>query len=184
MRSGIVIGAISVVGWIVMDIYDEYSLEWVWFTFLIWPTNWACLMMIIGLLLFPEPRAKWWMQLRRITIALFIILAAIICIAIILHPSNDVLRSITTTDSRNWQRDQVYEELAAKIGWVIGLLANGGALFVWLAAAFLKPVAREALTTIHSSYWLSCPRCGLEQQAMTGSDNCDKCNLQIKVELA
>ena len=184
MSSGIAVGAIALVGWIAENIYNDYSVEWVWYTILIWPTNWASLMMIVGLLLLPEPRAKWWMQLRRITIGLFALLAAIICYAITFHPREGLLALTGIYDSEMWLLTGGYEEIASKLGYVIGLLACGGALFVWLAAAFIKPKQdMESIIEI-TEYWLSCPRCGLQQQAMTGLDKCDQCSLQIRVQLA
>ena len=87
-------------------------------------------------------------------------------------------------DSEMWILTGDYEEIASKLGYVIGLLACGGALFVWLAAAFIKPIQDAASSIERTSYWLSCPRCGLQQQAKTGSDTCKQCNLQIKVHLA
>jgi len=182
MRSGIAIGAVALVGWISMIFFEMYDLPLDWYVVLYWPTSWACLIMVIGLLLLPEPRAKWWMQLRRITIALFILLALIICLAVTFHPRNNAW-STGTFNEVSWQQNRAYEEAAAKYGWVIGLLSCGGALFVWLAAAFIKPTQDAASNIERTSYWLSCPRCGLQQQAMTGSDTCKQCNLQIRVQL-
>ena len=184
MRSGIAVGAIALVGWIAMIVFEHYNLPLDWYLVLYWPTNWACLMMVVGLLLLPEPRAKWWILLRRITIGLFILLAAIICLAITLHPQEGLFVLSGIYDSDMWRLTRDFEEIAAKLGFVIGLLACTGALFVWLAAAFIKPTKDTELIIERTPYWLSCPRCGLEQQAMTGSDTCDQCNLQIKVELA
>lgn len=184
MRSGIAVGAVALLGWIAMIIFEQYNIPMDWFVLLYWPTSWACLIMVIGLLLLPEPRAKWWMQLRRITIGLFIFLAAIICYAITFHPQEGLLALTGIYDSEMWILTGDYEEIASKLGYVIGLLACGGALFVWLAAAFVKPARNTALIIERTSYWLCCPRCGLQQQAMTGLDICDQCSLQIKVELA
>lgn len=184
MRTGIVSGAIALSGWIAMGFYNDGSAEGVWNTVLVWPTSWACLMMAIGLLLLPEPRSKWWIHLRRVTIALFVLLGATICLAVSFHPGDPVGGQIFPYDYEHYERVNQYEKIASKIGFVIGFLACGGALFVWLAVVFVKPATIEDSTTNHSSYWLTCPRCGSQQQAMTGSDTCNQCNLQIKVQLA
>lgn len=184
MRSGIAVGAVALLGWIAMIIFEQYNIPLDWFVLLYWPTSWACLMMVLGLLLLPEPRAKWWIQLRRITIALFILLTVTICLLVTILFGNNVMDASITYDPAAEQRVRDYEDIASKFGFVIGLLACGGALFVWLATAFVKPARITASSIERTSYWLCCPRCGLEQQAMTGSDTCDQCNLQIKVELA
>lgn len=184
MRSGIAIGAVALVGWIAMVIFEIYDLPLDWYVVLYWPTSWACLMMVIGLLLLPEPRSKWWMQLRRITIALFILLAVSICVAVTLQFGSEILSANITFDIVSYLIVQEYVKIISKFCFVIGLLACGGALFVWLAAAFVKPARDTASIIERTSYWLCCPRCGLQQQAMTGSDTCNQCNLQIKVELA
>ncbi len=179
MRSGITIGAVALAGWISMIWFADYTTKLTWQKILTWPTTWACLMMVMGLVLMPRPRAAWWMWLRRVTIVLLCLLSLHICLATSFYPAFDY----NVTTPTQWERIWRYGEIVYRIGGVLTFLAGAGVAFTFLVLAvpgFADAASREVQRV---SYWLQCPRCRSEQQALTGEYSCRQCGLHIRVEL-
>ncbi len=141
-----------------------------------WPTVWACLVMVIGLLLMPRPRPGWWIWMRRASFVLLVVLAAHICLAVTLYPAVGA--------AGDWDRVSRYEEIAQRIGGVLALLAGGllVAVFLGVWVPGLAPLPARAIEA--RPYWLRCPRCHAEQRAVTGTSSCQRCGLRIRVEVS
>ena len=86
MQSGVIASIIGGAGWTALFLLNDHITEWLWLVLLTWPTCWAGLMLVVGILLLPANREGWWRWLRRVTIMLTALLAAHICLATSLHP--------------------------------------------------------------------------------------------------
>lgn len=137
-----------------------------------WPTVWACLVMVIGLLVMPRARPGWWIWMRRASFVLLAVLAAHICLAVTFYPAV------------GWEQRYEYEQIAQRIGGVVALLAGGSivAVFLGVWVPGLAPLPARAVEA--RPYWLQCPRCHAEQRAVTGTSPCQRCGLRIRVEVS
>ncbi len=178
MCSGIAMGIAALVGWVCAVWLADYMTIFVWQRVVTWPTTWACLMMLIGLLLLPKARRGWWMWLRRASIVLLALLAAHICLATTFYPDY----GWQATEDQ-WEKVWRYETFAYRTGGVLALLAGGGVVVTFLVAWLPGLTGRPETEVERLSYWVQCPRCKAEQQALTGTYACRDCRLQMRVEV-
>jgi len=82
MGSGIAFGAIALGIFTVAIFLTGPVPSWVWEKAIVWPAVWACLVLVIGILLLPGDRGRWWKFLRRLAIVLTSFLAAHYCLAV------------------------------------------------------------------------------------------------------
>jgi hypothetical protein len=242
MRSGIYAGAVSLAFFIAAVFLSNWTTWWVWQKAIVWPTAWACLMLLIGILLLPRGRGGWWTWLRRAAIALLSLLAAHICLSMTFYMVIDtgwwvfagwgvllpaaafgawlgVVRLlrwgpfarqfrlhwivlgviafvgvyefvVTALDARwlggnaSWETMYRYEDMAFRIGIVLGLLAGGASAATFLTLWMPALGGRGRSDEVVYEFELRCPRCGLEQRGQTGGCTCRRCGLSIKVEPA
>ncbi len=172
MRSGIIAGAIALMGWyVIVAMQPPWDRMVNYQRVLIWPTCWAGVMMLMGLLLLPQPHQKWWVVMRRVTFVLLELFAALVAAAFTFYPGPE-------------QSNFEYEEAFGRIGGVLGLLAGGGVVFTFLAAWLPRFSGPVQSVTERRAYWLRCPRCQNEHDAVTGKHVCEECGLRIQVELS
>ena len=172
MLSGIWAAAAALVACVVM-IWVEGAADFDELGVIVtWPTVWACLVMVIGLLIMPRARPGWWIWMRRASFVLLAVLAAHICLAVTFYPAV------------NWEQRYEYEQIAQRIGGVVALLASGSivAVFLGVWVPGLAPLPARAVEP--RPYWLRCPRCHAEQRAVTGTSPCQRCGLRIRVEVS
>lgn len=172
MLSGIWAAAAALVACVVM-IWVEGAADFDELGVIVtWPTVWACLVMVIGLLIMPRARPGWWIWMRRASFVLLAVLAAHICLAVTFYPAV------------GWEQRYEYEQIAQRIGGVVALLASGSivAVFLGVWVPGLAPLPARAVEP--RPYWLRCPRCHAEQRAVTGTSPCQRCGLRIRVEVS
>jgi len=77
-----------------------------------------------------------------------------------------------------------YEELVGRVGVLIGIAA-ASMFVVTVISAFFQPPAppEDAPDSERLPYWLTCPRCGVEQDARTGAHLCSSCGLRVVIEV-
>ncbi|UCD73866.1 MAG: hypothetical protein JSV91_08705 [Phycisphaerales bacterium] len=241
MRSAIVASAFCGAGWSLALFLSTGSNEWLWGLLLIWPTVWAGLMLVIGILLLPRDRGGWWRWMRLATIGITSVLAVYICLAATIFniaykfglfwnevfiqsmfwltivalvswlffrikPPRQALprrlimicipflvllamlvlvlcRSGVIDFTEHWMPDQRDEDIAARIGVALALLAGGG-MFACLLTIWIPGLTGRPQPVDHvREFALRCPRCGEEQTARTGAYTCRRCALAIKVDL-
>lgn len=243
MLSGIIVGAIALVLWIAMTVLAGPSTEWLWAKGIVWPTAWACLMLLIGVLLLPRNRGGRWAFLRRTSIVLTSLLAAQICLAVTCLGLHDlwgdwwwwsnlllwptwlaagvvtvviILPSVagrwasamtwligmlscillahvglvsvlywrwTGAIPGSWYGLYDYEQMASRIGMVLGLLSLGAIAATFLTLWVPGLTGRSGFIGPAMEFALRCPRCGHEQTGHTGRCACRRCGLSIRVEL-
>jgi hypothetical protein len=243
MGSGMIFGAVAVAIYIAGLFLMGPIPSWVWEKAIVWPAIWACLMLVIGILLLPRDRGRWWRFLRRTAIVLTSFLAAHICLAVtcsrldslwgswwlwsnillwpiwlvagvqvvvMLLPSVNgrqapaICRLIillgclllahvglvsllywgwTDAAPGSWYGVYDYEEMAYRIGLVLGLLAGGAVAATFLTLWMPGLVGRAESKAPVVDFALRCPRCGHEQTGRTGGFLCLNCGLSIRVEV-
>jgi hypothetical protein len=82
MRSGLIACVACGVGWPLFVFLSDWRTEELWFLVLVWPTCWAGLMLVVGILLLPRNRGGWWTSMRRVTIVLTSLLGVQICFSV------------------------------------------------------------------------------------------------------
>jgi hypothetical protein len=179
LRSALVVGAVALIGWIGMVWLARRQTELLWLKFSVWPTCWAGLMMLIGLLMLPQRRALWWIWLRRATIVLLAVLALNIGVSVTGMTRYDPYASHAELASR-WR----WENITGRISAVLALLAAPALLATFLSPWLMGLGGRDDGAEASDSYWLQCPRCDAEQQAMTGSHHCSRCGLLVRLEVS
>ncbi len=182
MRLGMIMGVAGAACWIVMIGMPEFFEVRMFLTTTLALCVLAGAIAVIGLLnLFPL-RTTVHRGMRFTAIVGALLLAAFIVGAIWFAPGS--ANSYATWNSADWQRYVEYEASAYRIG-------TGIAIFVGLLTAativvgvvdLLSARGRQS-TLAPRPYWLRCPRCGCEQQAMTGAFQCATCRLRTKVEM-
>ena len=184
MRSGMIIGLVALVCWFAALLVPPLREEFATVRLVIWPTVWACLMMFVGVLLLLPMYDGWRWWLRVVAMCLLAAFALFIAGAVTLYPYPSLYMSSGEWDEAAWQRLWRYEQRAYQIGGAIALLA-GGALATTLVAGVMHMISGRAtqMATARTTYWLRCPRCGREQEALTGEYHCTQCRLRTKVEL-
>jgi Zn finger protein HypA/HybF involved in hydrogenase expression len=185
MSSGMTIGLAALGCWIAfaflpaMQMEDETVLRVV-----MWPTNWSCLMMLVGALLMLPLHDGWGWWLRASTFWLLALLAMFIAAAFTLYPARSTAYGPYGWDENAWERQRNYEVAAFKIGGALSLIAAAALLTTIIAGVMRALSGRSAESELEQSpYWLQCPRCGREQQAHTGEYHCAQCRLRTKVVL-
>ncbi|HVP72545.1 MAG TPA: hypothetical protein VMS30_02325 [Phycisphaerales bacterium] len=180
MRSGMIVGLVALVGWFAALLVPPLREEFDTVRVVIWPTVWACLMMLVGVLLLLPMYDGWRWWLRGVTLCLLGAFGLFIAGAVTFYPYPPMVGS---WESAAWEQLQRYEEGAYQIGGAIALLA-GGALATTLIAGIMHAISGRAkqIATVRTPYWLRCPRCGRAQQAVTGEYHCTQCRLRTKVE--
>ena len=166
MRSGIVAGAIALGGWLAVVFDVSGSDELLWTKVVTWPTTWASLILFVGVLRLPRVRVRWWRSLRIATIVLLELLAAHIALAVSFAPEY------------GWR----YQEMAFRFGAAIALLAAGGVVTTFITAWTLRLSGAVDSQRESVPFWLTCPRCGAEQEGVTEGYACSQCRLRIRVQ--
>ncbi len=157
---------IALLGWLSIVVYASGSGEDLWPKVVTWLTAWACLMLVVGVLLLPRVTVKWWRSLRIATIVLLAMLSAHIALAVSFAPEY------------SWR----YEEMAFRSGAAIALLAAGGIVTTFITAWTLRLSGAVGSQREFVPFWLTCPRCGAEQEGVTEGYACRQCRLRIRVQ--
>lgn len=176
MRSGIILGALALVAWcagLMIANHGQNGTGETFFKIIIWPTTWACLMMLVGLVLMTRKASGWRMSLRRGTILLLILLAAHICLGITFYPDGD-----------DWETRNAYEDITFRAGGVMALVTGAAIAMTFLSAWLGRGSAEPPQGAKRLPYWFHCPRCEEEQTSTTGSSHCRRCGLRIRVEMS
>lgn len=176
MLSGVVV-SLGVVGGHVAVIvtqrllYDAELLIVAWWI----GTTWSMLMALTGLLALPAPRVRWWQALRRTTVVILYVVAALYMIGVWLHPEVTPFWALL-----GFSHGHDAAEFLGRGAAALTLLAGG-----FVAATFLTMWATPPLVgeTKQLLLWLRCPRCGTEQNRRTGDGRCDRCGLRIRVQV-
>ena len=181
LRSGMIIGLIALVGWGMLVLSPGLHGTMGPLRALMCITLWPCLMMLCGLLLLLPMHRGWRWWLRAIAIAMVTALALFIAGAYALCP--DVPNLAWNSDA--WQRAMDYEERATEIGAGIAMLTGGAVaatVIIGLVGAMTGLSAPEQ-PMMRRRYWLQCPRCGREQDALTGDHHCIACSLRTRIDV-
>jgi hypothetical protein len=179
MRSGMIIGAIALVCGALIALTPSLQETSGPLKLFIWLTVWPCLMSISGPLLLLPMDTGWRWRMRAGTLIMLTVLGWFIACAFSFYPDPQGYY-----DQGSWELARRYENGATQIGVALGML-TGALLAITLIVGILgaltgqqassQPVARLA-------YWLQCPRCGREQEALTGDHRCIACNLRTRIE--
>jgi hypothetical protein len=177
MLSGVFVAIGTAGAWIVLLWIQPVRNEEIWGRVLVWPSSWAWLMMLCGLLLLPEARQIWWLWLRRVAFILLVLLALHACLAITFHPD---------AGSSVMSRSEVrrYEETAARLAGVLGLLAGVAIVATLVSVWMMYLIGRVPPPLRTYQFSFVCPRCECEQDADTGQHQCAECGLALKVTVA
>ena len=174
MISGIVSGAVAIAGWLALIGFHSLVIGMLFQKILVWPTCWAGLASVIGLLLLPRARGWGMLILRGLAISMSAGLALSVAGTVLFYP--------------DWnhgppQSSYRYDEITARIIWVFAILAAAAFLLTFLALWMQR--LRGQSTTISATipFWFECPRCGAAQNGVTGECHCQSCGLRVKVHL-
>lgn len=173
MVSGIVAGLVALIAWIT-EIW-VFRMGGPIEVVITWPAAWALLALAIGLLLLFKRRKGWWIALRRSSFVLLAVLAAQVCLTQTLSPGVLLERSVLA--------EPEYGRLAARLNGAMSLLAAGAVVTVLVGAWIPGLASSPEADSPRRRFWLQCPRCRHEQQALTGAGCCAGCGLRIRVEL-
>jgi hypothetical protein len=184
MRSGMILGFIAIGCCIAMTFIPAMQMNYTPIRLFIWPTVWAALMMLVGVLLLLPMHDGWRRTLRSCAIILLSVLALYVAAGYTFYPGWSYSPSGVWNEDM-WRMTRIYEEVALRGGLVLVFLA---------AAAFASSVIIGVMTAlsgraveanvVRKAYWLQCPRCGQEQEALTGEHHCTACKLRTKVVFA
>ncbi len=164
MWSGIAATAISVIAWAALAmaasvgrVNDEF-----WALLILPVNNWALLCAVIGLLMQRRLHVAWGVYVRGVTIGLAALLAVLFPIAV-------------------WQWQQMEDHWYRIIAALAVLLTFG--VIGTLILSRLRQISgvQESQEVIRMPLTVTCPRCELRQDMVTGGDACYLCGLQIKV---
>jgi hypothetical protein len=178
MRSGMIVGAIALVAWGVIIVTPELQVTMAPTRICTWLTIWPCLMALSGLLLLLPLNDGWRLMLRGTTVLLLALMGLYVGCAVWFYPD-------PASGAWNYQQRWEYEETAYRIGGGLAALVGGSlatTIVVGLAGVMTGRSAQPS-TTPRQPYWLQCPRCGREQEALTGPYTCSSCNLRTRIEL-
>ncbi len=186
MRSGMIGGVVALAGWIATIFVPDLQVSMTPLRLFVWPTAWAWLMALVGMLLLLRMHSGWRRGLRCLTIVMLSVLALYIAGAFLLYPDGSYMSASGTWDESVWRRQRDFENAAFPIGAAMTLLTAGAlvtTLIIGLVGALTgrKPAIATA-TPI--PYWLECPRCGCEQEARTGDHHCVSCRLRTRIAFA
>jgi hypothetical protein len=165
MWSGIAATALSGAGWITYSFQltgFTSQVEHLWVSWLMPPTCWAGLCLVIGLVRQRRQPGAVGIWLGRATIAGAALLAAAVPPAVWFHMGrrdDDVVRSLGA--------------LAVLI--VMGMVAT------MVIARLRQLEGVEEQEHVRLDFTATCPRCELRQSMITGGDVCRNCGLRVKV---
>lgn len=190
MRSGMIAGAIALACWVALLFVPMLQMSartsmWPLRVF-IWPTVWAALMAFVGMLLLLPMYSGWRWGLRAFTILLLGAFALFIAAAYAFYPDVTYTQANGGWDESAWQRRMDYARVVEPIGAAMSILSAGAVgvtLIVGLIGALTGRTAAAATST-PTPYWLTCPRCGCEQEARTGEHACVSCKLRTRIDFA
>ena len=180
MISGMIVGLLAAIGWPALFLSPGWEDSFAAAMVLIWASIWSCLMMLIGLVLLLPMQSGWRRAVRASTIVMLAALGLFVACAFTFHPQP----TSSQWSEADWQRSYEYERAAEQIGWSLALLTLGSlatTLIVGIAGALTGRTIPG--TSPRVTYWLQCPRCGREQEALTGEHHCVDCRLRTRVEL-
>jgi hypothetical protein len=165
MWSGIAATALSAAGWVAFSFQLAMltpRTETLWVSWLVAPTCWAGLCVVIGLVRQRrQPRAVG-IWLERATIAGAALLAAAIPPAV-------------WFELGRWEDDVVRSLGALAVVIVMGMVAT-------LVVARLRQLEGvKEQEHVRLDFTAACPRCELRQPMVTGGDVCRNCGLRVKV---
>jgi hypothetical protein len=165
MWSGIAATALSATGWVAFALQQAVltsQAEQLWVSWLVLPTCWAGLCVVIGLVRQRRQPGAVGVWLGRATIAAAALLAAAVPPAVWFemgHREDEVVRSLGA--------------LAVLI--VMGMVAT-------MVIARLRQLdGIEDQEHVRLDFTATCPRCELRQPMVTGGDVCRNCGLRVKV---
>lgn len=183
MRSGLWACGLALAGWFVVIWFGNEltTLNLHVEKIVAWPTVWAGLMALVGLLFLPAPPRPWWRTVRLITLILLALVALHFALYVTLEPTypSDPRTPQSYQDSY-YTRLYEYERIASSIATVLSLLALAGLstsfLLLWLTPR------KHGETAAGIPYWIACPRCTSEQTLRTGWDRCTNCGLEVCID--
>lgn len=162
MWSGIAASAIAVIAWASLAMATSMGRvdHEFWALLILFVNDWALLCAVIGLLMQRRLHVAWGVYARAVTIGLATLLAVLVPIAA-------------------WQE---MEDPWGKLIAALAVLLTFG-VFVTLILSRLRQIAgvKESQEVIRMPLTVTCPRCELRQDMVTGGDACNRCALQIKV---
>jgi hypothetical protein len=187
MISGMIVGIVGLGCWMVYLWVDPFQWEYDVARLAVWPTVWACLMALIGLLLLPDRPLRWWRLMRLATIFLLLVFGVHVALAVTFYPDRSGAR---LNDLSRWDV-RLYEDVAFRFGGTLISLACASLAMtligLWIAK--MRPIPPSIVERDSAdgrervAYWLRCPRCGCEHEAKTGVHHCVRCGLRARVEL-
>lgn len=162
MWSGIAATAITVIAWAALAMADSVGrVNNEFWAVLILPVNdWALLCAVIGLLMQRRLHVAWGVYARGVTIGIAALLAVLFPIAVWQHMEDPWGRFIP----------------ALAVLLTFGVIGT-------LILSRLRQISgvQESQEVIRMPLTVTCPRCELRQDMVTGGDACNRCGLQIKV---
>ena len=162
MWSGIAASAVAVIAWAALAMAASVGrVDDEFWALLILPVNgWALLCAVIGLLMQRRLHVAWGVYVRGVTIGLAALLAVLLPIAV-------------------WQQ---MDDLWGRFIPALAVLMTFGVI-VTLILSRLRQISgvEESQEVIRMPLTVTCPRCELRQDMVTGGDACNRCGLQIKV---
>ena len=154
--------AITVIAWAALAMADNVGrVNNEFWAVLILPVNdWALLCAVIGLLMQRRLHVAWAVYARGVTIGLAALFAVLLPIAA-------------------WQQ---MEDPWGRLIPALAVLLTFGVILT-LILSRLRQIAgvKESQEVIRMPLTVTCPRCELRQDMVTGGDDCNRCALQIKV---
>jgi hypothetical protein len=180
MRSGMIIGLIALATALAIAFTPDLRQTFAPIRFFVWLTIWPCLMSVSGLLLLLPMHSGWRWRLRASTLIALTVLALFIGGAYAFYP--DVQYDGGRHD---WDFARRYEDGALQIGLALSMLVAALLATTLLVGIMTALTGRSAAPqpVARLPYWLQCPRCGREQQALTGDYHCTACNLRTRMDL-
>lgn len=186
MRSGMALGAVALLSWVVVIFIPVLQISSLPMRLFVWPTVWACLMALIGILFLLPMHGGWRWGLRCVTMVATSALGLFIAGAFTLYPGDSFVGAGGTWDEAVWERQRHFEEAVVPIGAAMTMLTAGLLVTTVIIGLVGMLTGRTfAATSIAPiPYWLQCPRCGCEQEARTGEYSCVSCKLRTRIDLA
>ena len=165
MWSGIVASALSATAWVAFALRQGMltpQTAQLWVSWLVPPTCWAGLCVVIGLVMQRRQPSAVGVWLGRATIAGAALLAAAIPPAV-------------------WfDLGRLEDEVVRSLGALAGLIALG-MVATMIIARLQQLEGVEDQEHVRLDFAATCPRCELRQSMVTGGDVCRHCGLRVKV---
>ena len=180
MRSGIIASVMSLLAWSLAILLRAKLPYLAGQRAAVWPTAWACLMMVVGLLLMPRSHGTLGRLLRAFAIVLCSLLGLAYCASVTFHPGYG---SASWTPVQ-WEPIEQYENVTGRINLALVFLAAGAVTLTFLSLLATRDA--NSTSSVDKALPLSfdCPRCGHAQTGRTGGYRCESCGLSITVRIS